>query len=309
MSKKNKVKTNLTEAERFNRLKKVVIILSAAAGVLAASLAFVIYSNYDYLAFKTMLTKGYIYQDSLSELIDSELEQEDSNVSTYFDDAVIDIFLNKLYDVSGDKYTYLYLPYQYTDRIIDEKETGMNCEWIPFNDNTAYIKITNFSDESAEFVKDNADELSKYSDVIIDLRGNGGGYVTAVNKIADMFLDSGETISSQKTLIGAFSQVNKSKNKAVFDFDKIVILQDGNTASASEILIGALKDNLNNVTLMGDTTFGKGIGQTTIPLKQGFYLKATAFSWATPDGSEIQGKGIEADCGFSLEKLNSILEE
>lgn len=309
MSIKNNVKVELTEADRYNRMKKAVIILSAVVGVLAASLAFFVYTNYDYLAFKTMLTKSYIYQDSLSELIDDELEQDDSDVSAYFDDAVINIFLNRLYDISGDKYTYLYLPYQYTNRIINEKETGENCEWISYNEDTAYIKITNFSDESAEFVKENSDDLLKYSNIIIDLRGNGGGYVTAVNKIADMFLDSGETISREKTLIGAFSRENKSDNNAVFDFDKIVILQDGNTASAAEILIGALKDNLDGVTLMGETTFGKGIGQTTIPLKQGFYLKTTAFSWTTPNGSEIHGKGINPDYEFSIEKLNSIIEE
>jgi len=297
-----------TEEKKYNRMKKAVIILSAVTGVLAASLAFVVYSNYDYLAFKTMLTKCYIYQDSLSELIGSETEQDGNNTSKFFDDAVIDIFLNKLYDVSGDKYTYLYLPYQYTDRIINEKETGENSEWIPFNQDTAYVKITNFSDESADFVQESADDLSKYSNIIIDLRGNGGGYVTAVNRIADMFLDRGETISSENTLIGTFSKENKSKNDAIFDFNKIVILQDGDTASAAEILIGALKDNLDNVTLLGEKTFGKGIGQTTIPLKQGFYLKATVFSWATPDGTEIQGKGIEPDFEFSLERLNSVLE-
>ncbi|MEA4972832.1 hypothetical protein SDC9_71085 [bioreactor metagenome] len=312
MSIKNILKknnSNFTEAEKYNRMKKAVITLSAVVGVLAASLAFIVYTNYDYLVFKTMLTRGYIYQDSVSELIDDELEQDDSDVSTYFDDAVINIFLNRLYDVSGDRYTYLYLPYQYTNRVIDEEETGKSCEWIPFNQDTAYMKITNFSDESADFVKENSEELSKYSNIVIDLRGNGGGYVTSVKEIADMFLDKGETISSEKALIGAFSRENVSKNDAVFNFNKIIILQDGETASASEILIGALRDNLKNVTLLGTTTFGKGIGQTTIPLTKGFYLKATAFSWATPDGSEIQGKGIQPDYEFSLEKLNSILEE
>lgn len=305
----NKNKSNITESEKYKRMKKAVIALSAVVGVMAAALAFIVYTNYDYLVFKTMLTRGYIYQDSVSKLIDDELEQDNSNVSTYFDDAVINIFLSRLYDVSGDRYTYLYLPYQYTNRIIDEKETGKSSDWVPFNQNTAYMKITNFSEESADFVKENAEKLSEYSNIVIDLRGNGGGYVTSVKEIADMFLDKGDTISSEKALIDAFSRKNTAKTDAVFNFDKIVILQDGETASASEILIGALKDNLNNVTLLGTTTFGKGIGQTTIPLTKGFYLKATAFSWATPNGSEIQGKGIQPDYEFSLEKLNQILEE
>lgn len=297
-----------TEAEKIKKMKKVIVVLSSLVGVLAASLVFIVYSNYDYLAFKTILTKEYIYQDSLTQLIDEELEQDDSNASSYFDDAVINVFLNRLYDVSGDKYTYLYLPYQYTNRIINEKTLGESCEWVPFSQDTAYMRIENFSDESADFVKESADELIGYSNVIIDLRGNTGGYVTSVNKIADMFLDKGEIISSQKTLIEAFSKENKSENSAIFNFNKIIILQDNLTASASEILIGALKDNLDNVTLLGETTFGKGIGQTTIPLKKGFYLKATAFTWATPNGNEIQGKGIEPDYSFSIEKLNEILE-
>lgn len=297
-----------TEEKKINKLKKVIIVLSSLVGVLAASLVFIVYSNYDYLAFKTVLTKGYIYQDSLTQLIDDELEQDDSNVSAYFDDAVINVFLNRLYDVSGDQYTYLYLPYQYTNRITNEKVLGESCEWIPFSQDTAYMRIENFSDESADFVKESADKLTGYSNIIIDLRGNTGGYVTAVNKIADLFLDKGEIISTEETLIKAFSKENRAENDAVFNFDKIIILQDGLTASASEILIGALKDNLDHVTLLGETTFGKGIGQTTIPLKKGFYLKATAFTWATPDGNEIQSKGIEPDDIFSVEKLNEILE-
>ena len=297
-----------TEEKKINKLKKVIIVLSSLVGVLAASLVFIVYSNYDYLAFKTVLTKGYIYQDSLTQLIDDELEQDDSNVSAYFDDAVINVFLNRLYDVSGDQYTYLYLPYQYTNRITNEKVLGESCEWIPFSQDTAYMRIENFSDESADFVKESADKLTGYSNIIIDLRGNTGGYVTAVNKIADLFLDKGEIISTEETLIKAFSKENRAENDAVFNFDKIIILQDGLTASASEILIGALKDNLDHVTLLGETTFGKGIGQTTIPLKKGFYLKATAFTWATPGGNEIQSKGIEPDDIFSVEKLNEILE-
>ena len=89
----------------------------------------------------------------------------------------------------------------------------------------------------------------------------------------------------------------------MFNFDKIIVLQSKNTASSAEMLIGALRDNLDNVVLLGETTYGKGIGQNTVPLKNGFYFIATMFTWQTPNGDTIHGKGIEPDKELTAETL------
>ena len=135
------------------------------------------------------------------------------------------------------------------------------------------------------------------------MRSNPGGYISSAVSIADMFLDKGDVISRETSEMEFLSRTNISENAPVFDFEKIIILQDENTASSSEILIGALNDNLDNVVLLGETTYGKGIGQNTVPLKNGFYFIATMFSWETPNGDKIHGKGIAADREFTVETL------
>ena len=299
---------NITDnALRPRSSKGVIFILSALLIIVTGLLAFVVYTNYDYLMFKIIMTKGYVYEDSLQNVIDEELEQSDSDVFTYFDDAVINVFMSRLYEESGDKYTHLYLPAQYTAKIENEQEVGNSCEWFPFTEDTAYLRITNFTEESADFVRENSEEINGYDMLILDLRSNPGGYVSAASDIADMFLEKGDVIAVESAVMNFLSETNVSINDPVFDFDKIIILQDGNTASSSEILIGALRDNLDNVAIMGDTSFGKGIGQYTVPLKNGYYFIATMFTWETPCGDTIHQKGITADMEFTIENLSNEL--
>ncbi len=293
----NLIEKKLLKAEKT---RNVFVILTI---VLATVLGFLIYSNFDYIAFKTMFTKTYIYQSSLQELVDWELDEENADIGKYFDDAVISVFIDKLYEISGDDYTYLYLPYQYIYSSERESARGASCRFAPYNCDTAYLNITNFTDESSEFVYDNVDKLTNYKNLILDLRNNPGGYVDSAEEIAEIFLDKDSIIYSEHTLNGTFDKTVKTKNDAMLRFDKIIILQNSETASAAEILIGALKGNLDNVILMGDTTFGKGIGQITIPLKNGFYLNATAFTWLMPDGKNIHGEGIDADYEYSVDEL------
>ncbi len=288
---------------KLKHQKRLIYILIAVLAVVVSALAYIVYVNYDYILFKAIMTKGYVYDNSIKELIDSELEQTDSDIDTYFDDTVINVFISKLYEKSQDPYTHIYLPAQYTARIESEKANGSNCLWFPFNENTAYIQITNFTNESVDFVSENAADISEYNNLILDLRDNPGGYISSANKIAEMFLQSGDVISVEKSEMSFLSKTNKAKGGHLFDFDKIIILQDGNTASSSEILIGALRDNLENVVLMGDTTYGKGIGQYTVPLKNGYYFIATMFTWETPSGETINKKGIKADMEFTAENL------
>lgn len=287
--------------------KGIIAVLSILLIIVTGLLVFVVYENYDYLVFKTILTQGYVYEDSLQDVIDDELDQSDSNVSDYFDDAVINVFMSRLYEESGDKYTHLYLPAQYTAKLENEQEVGNSSQWFQFTDDTAYLYITNFTEESSSYVEENASEINQFDNLILDLRGNPGGYVAAADQIADMFLEKGDVISVENAVFDFLSQTSVSKNDPVFDFKKIIILQDGNTASAAEILIGALRDNLDNVVILGDTTFGKGIGQYTVPLKNGYYFIATMFTWETPNGDTIHQKGIPADKEFTIDTLSEEL--
>jgi C-terminal processing protease CtpA/Prc len=100
-----------------------------------------------------------------------------------------------------------------------------------------------------------------------------------------------------------FSKTFKAKKDKVLSNKNIIILQDKNTASASENFIAGLKDNLENVLLIGNKTFGKGIGQFTMPLKRGFAVKATTMLWYTPDGINIQGEGISPDIYYNQEDI------
>ncbi len=287
--------------------KGIIAVLSILLIIVTGLLVFVVYENYDYLVFKTILTQGYVYEDSLQDVIDDELDQSDSNVLDYFDDAVINVFMSRLYEESGDKYTHLYLPAQYTAKLENEQEVGNSSQWFQFTDDTTYLYITNFTEESASYVEENASEINQFDNLILDLRGNPGGYVAAADQIADMFLEKGDVISVENAVFDFLSQTSVSKNDPVFDFKKIIILQDGNTASAAEILIGALRDNLDNVVILGDTTFGKGIGQYTVPLKNGYYFIATMFTWETPNGDTIHQKGIPADKEFAIDTLSEEL--
>lgn len=287
--------------------KTIITILTIILLLVSVFLIFIVYDNYDYLMFKTIMTKGYTYNSDIQDLIDEELNQTDSNINTYFDDAVISIFTDKLHEVNNDIYTHIYLPVQYTTKLENEQKLGDNCRYYNIAENTSYLSITNFTDESVNFIKENADEISKTTQLVLDLRGNPGGYVKSANKIADLFLDKGNTISVEKAKFNFLSKTNKSTSAPIFNFNKIVILQDKNTASAAEILIGALHDNLDNVVLMGETTYGKGIGQYTVPLKNKFYFVATMFTWETPNGTKIHKAGIKPDIEYSLENLSDEL--
>ena len=158
-----------TLIKKSKKQKTAIIVLSIILAVITGILAFLVYTNYDYLLFKVIMTQGYVYEDSLQDTIDEELEQSDSDITAYFDDAVINVFMDRLYETSGDRYSYLYLPAQYTARITSEQEEGNNCVWYPFTDDTACLVITNFTNESEAFVKENAQELSQYDNLILDL--------------------------------------------------------------------------------------------------------------------------------------------
>lgn len=138
-----------------------------------------------------------------------------------------------------------------------------------------------------EYLKSGADSL------ILDLRGNPGGYLQGAVSIASYFLPTGNVVVRESFGDGREEQVYRSHGKVIADFnpDNFVILVNGGSASAAEILSGALKEH-HVATLIGEQTFGKGSVQELIPLKKDGSLKVTIARWLTPDGTSISDGGL-----------------
>lgn len=162
--------------------------------------------------------------------------------------------------------------------------------------NTAVITVTRFDNDTGTLVQSFANEILNKGTkkIILDLRGNGGGYVSAARDLLSLWLD-GEKVLIQKSKLSAVDDITYSlRNKALFANIKTIVLVNGNTASASEIVAGALKD-YNKATIVGETTFGKGVVQTMLNLSGSTILKVTTAHWYTPNGNTINKTGIEPD--------------
>ena len=133
--------------------------------------------------------------------------------------------------------------------------------------------------------------------MIIDLRNNGGGVLDETVDIADLMLEKGETILIESDRNGEVEN-NKSKNKPIIKVP-IVVLVNGNSASASEVLTAALKEN-GKATVVGEKTFGKGVIQQLIPIRDGSGLKITIEEYLTPKENKINNVGITPDVEVKL---------
>jgi len=164
-------------------------------------------------------------------------------------------------------------------------------------DGYVYIRLTSFIENSAsEFEKALKTTLSKYqriSGVIIDLRRNPGGLLDQAVKISDMFLEGGAIVST----VGRNQrekEVIYAKKEGTYTGFPIIVLVNEYSASASEIVAGALQDNKRAV-IMGKPTFGKGSVQSVVKLGDGSGLKLTVARYFTPSGRSIQAEGIKPD--------------
>jgi carboxyl-terminal processing protease len=128
--------------------------------------------------------------------------------------------------------------------------------------------------------------------VVVDLRGNGGGYVTAAQAVAGIWLDR-QLVTTERTN-GKVTEELKSTGTPILNGIKTIVLVNGSSASASEIVAGALHDH-KVATLVGETTFGKGSVQKLVNLSDGATLKVTIARWYTPAGVNISEKGIVPD--------------
>jgi len=163
-------------------------------------------------------------------------------------------------------------------------------------DSIGYLKIAEFREKTAaDLDKALADLKSKkIKGLIIDVRNNPGGLLYTAIEVSSRFLADGKTVVSTKTR-GEEEKVYTSKNAPVKILDvPIVVLVNKGSASASEILSAALRENKRAV-LVGETTFGKGSVQTIIPLSDGSALRLTTALYYTPNGTSIHEKGVKPD--------------
>lgn len=176
------------------------------------------------------------------------------------------------------------------------RETINNVSaYIEYNGNTAIIHVTRFDNDTGKIVRDFTKEFSEkgVNKVILDLRDNGGGYVSAAKDLLSLWIDS-KAVLIQKSSKLPDDTTYAAHGQATLSDMKTIVLVNGGTASASEIVAGALKD-YNKATIIGETTYGKGVVQQLVNLSNGTLLKVTTAHWYTPNGNTINGTGISPD--------------
>ncbi|WP_460590292.1 S41 family peptidase [Frateuria aurantia] len=161
----------------------------------------------------------------------------------------------------------------------------------------AYIRISQFQDDTSSDLERKLSGLIRQSGAprgaVLDLRSNPGGLLTAAVGVADDFLDHGDIVSTRGRLQDANMRFSAHPGD-LLNGAPMVVLVDNGTASAAEIVSGALKDN-RRALIMGQKTFGKGVVQTVLPLDPEHAVKITTARYYTPNGTSIQAEGIRPD--------------
>ena len=174
-----------------------------------------------------------------------------------------------------------------------------SIEYKMLENSIGYIAVSGFEDNTDEQFSEALEQLEAkgMKGLIVDLRDNGGGLVDTVVNMLDCFLPKGDMIVYTKNKNGK-GQEYKAKNEDKLEIP-LAVLINGNSASASEIFAGTVQD-YGIGSLVGTTSFGKGIVQSVIPMSDGTALKLTIAKYYTPNGRNIHKKGIEPDTKVEL---------
>ena len=164
--------------------------------------------------------------------------------------------------------------------------------------NIGYVRLTTFSDTTTSGLEKSVDEIKKelgekFQGLILDLRNNPGGLLNQSISVTDSFLNQGEIVSTQGRKDDDTSRIFAKKGDIINGKPMIVLINSG-SASASEIVAGALKDH-SRAIIVGNRSFGKGSVQSIIPLAGNGAIRLTTARYYTPSGISIQAKGIEPD--------------
>lgn len=170
----------------------------------------------------------------------------------------------------------------------------------------AYIRVTAFNEHTDDGVVENLTRLKKeigpnFQGVILDLRNNPGGLLDQAIAVSDTFLERGEIVSTRGRHADDIQRFNAEKGDLT-DGKPVIVIINGGSASASEIVAGALQDHRRGIVL-GTTSFGKGSVQTIIPIGGKGALRMTTARYFTPSGRSIQATGIEPDIKVEQAKL------
>ncbi|WP_181161036.1 MULTISPECIES: S41 family peptidase [Labrys] len=166
-------------------------------------------------------------------------------------------------------------------------------------DDIGYIRITQFNEQTFDGLKKNIDKLSKeigpdkLKGYIIDLRNNPGGLLDQAIQVSDAFLERGEIVSTRGRQADDVQRYS-ARGGDLTGGKPVIVLVNGGSASASEIVAGALQDH-KRATILGTRSFGKGSVQTIIPLQGNGALRLTTARYYTPSGRSIQAKGIDPE--------------
>lgn len=161
-----------------------------------------------------------------------------------------------------------------------------------------YVRLSNFSETSAADLRREVRDLSaraggRLRGMVLDLRSNPGGVLDAAIEISDAFLDDGLIVTAEGRVPDASFRLTAEQGD-ILDGAPLTVLVNGGSASASEIVAGALQDN-HRATVIGTATFGKGSVQTVMPLSHGRAIKLTTSRYYTPSGRSIHMRGIVPD--------------
>ncbi len=166
------------------------------------------------------------------------------------------------------------------------------------NPSIGYVRVSQFSENTARELSRAVDELQEasgnlLSGLVLDLRNNPGGVLEAAVDVTDLFLDAGVIVSAEGRSVD--SRFTRSAHRGdILDGAAMVVIVNGGSASASEIVAGALQDH-NRALVVGTGTFGKGLVQTVVPLSKGRAIKLTTSRYYTPSGDSIHDVGITPD--------------
>lgn len=207
----------------------------------------------------------------------------------------IDAIINR---VKGPEGTDVELGVERDGRILDFTITRQAIE-LPnlkagvVDGNIGYVRLFGFGDGAGDQLRKKVRELVDRGarGVILDLRDNGGGLFDEGVSVASAFIEEGPVVGYRSP--GEDDVIYEAEGKAFPDIPVVVLVNEG-SASASEIVAGALQDR-ERALLVGTTTYGKGSVQQIVPLAYGSAMKVTSAAYLTPDGTNINGKGIEPD--------------
>ena len=180
------------------------------------------------------------------------------------------------------------------------EEINNVSEYVTYDGDTAIITVTRFDNNTGTEIQKEAAKFKEkgINKVILDLRGNGGGYVSAAQDLLSLWID-GKLILTQKSTHFGEDKINTASGRAILKDMKTVVLVNGSTASASEITAAALKD-YGKATIVGTKTYGKGVVQKMYNLSGGGILKITIAEWLSPKGNSINNDGVTPDIEVTM---------